>query len=70
MADELILDFAERIGAFATHVVGLVETLCDHRKARLRGDALYRCQCRLQTVEHHTAQGAFDPGRSHQDLLI
>ena len=60
MADELVLDFAKAIGAFATDVVHSVENPCNDRKAGLRGDTLYRRQCSLGAVEHHAAQGAFD----------
>ena len=59
-ADEVVLDYAKRVGAFATDCVHPVENLCADREARLLRDTLYRFQCRLRAVEHHAAQGAFD----------
>ena len=60
MTNELILDVAKRVGAFAPQFIDLVKDAGAHAKAGLRVGLLERSQRCLGGVEHHAGPTSLD----------
>jgi hypothetical protein len=60
MANELVFDVTERVGALAADVIDLVEEAGLDPQTSVGVGAFNGPQRRFRAIEHDTAQGAFD----------